>query len=345
MNITLSEEEKLALEVQHKNTVNRKLADKIKSVLLRSEGWSLTRISQALRLHNDTIGRYLTEYKTNSSFDFHYKGSKEQLTSKQSEQLINHLEDNLHVKVVEIIAYVKSTFGLDYTISGMTDWLKRNNFSYKKPKGYPSKADIAKQHEFVEIYDQLKDQSELKDEPILFFDGVHPTMQTKIGYGWIRKGKEKEVATTASRTRINLLGAINLVEMSVVTDDCGKTINGQSVINFLDLIKEQYPTKSAIHIILDQAGYNKSFEVREHASKLGIHLHYLPAYSPNLNSIERVWKVMNEEERNNVFFETARDFKSKIKRFFKEKLPKILPDLGSRINDNFQLKPLQTDSR
>ena len=89
---------------------------------------------------------------------------------------------------------------------------------------------------------------------------------------------------------------------------------------------------------------NKAFEVRAHAYKLGIHLHYLPAYSPNLNPIERVWKFMNEEERNNVFFETPKDFKTKIKRFFKETLPQSLPDLRSRINDTFELKPLQTHS-
>ena len=344
MEIILSEEEKLALEVQHKNTVDRKQADKIKSVLLRSEGWSLNKISQALRLHNDTIGRYLTEYKTSASFDFHYKGSQEQFTKKQSDNLIAHLETNLYSKVIEIIAYVKTTFGITYTVSGMTDWLRRHNFSYKKPKGYPSKADLAKQHEFVEIYDQLKEQSEANNEPILFIDGVHPTMQTKMACGWIRKGQEKEVPTTASKTRINVMGAINLHNMTAVTEEYEKTITGKSIIHFFDLIKEQYPTEAAIHVILDQAGYNKAFEVRAHAYKLGIHLHYLPAYSPNLNPIERVWKFMNEEERNNVFFETPKDFKTKIKRFFKETLPQSLPNLRSRINDTFELKTLKNHS-
>ena len=41
----------------------------------------------------------------------------------------------------------------------MTDWLKRNNFSYKSPKGTPSKADVEKQKQFIEIYEQLKEIS------------------------------------------------------------------------------------------------------------------------------------------------------------------------------------------
>ena len=62
-------------------------------------------------------------------------------------------------------------------------------------------------------------------------------MQTKLAYGWIRQGKEKQVSTIASRTRMNIMGAINLDSMQVMTKEYEKTINGKSVINFLDAIK------------------------------------------------------------------------------------------------------------
>ena len=176
------------------------------------------------------------------------------------------------------------------------------------------------------------------DEPILFFDGGHPSMQTKVSYGWIKKGQDKEIPTTASRTRMNILGAINLGDMSVIAKEYKSNINSGSVVDFCNEIKGQYADKKVIHVVLDQAGYNKSAEVRKHAFGLGIHLHYLPAYSPNLNSIERLWKVMNEETRNNVFFKTAKEFKSRIRKFFDEDLPEILPNLRSRINDTFHIK-------
>ena len=196
-------EEKQELEVRHKQEKNRRKADRIKSVLLRSEGWSLSKISQALRLHNDTVSRYIVDYIGNDTFAFNYQGSSEQLSKKQSSTLIQHLEEKLYTKVIEIIAYVSSTFNIQYTVSGMTDWLKRNKFSYKSPKGTPSKADVEKQKQFIEIYEQLKEISSANDEPILFFDGVHPSMQTKVSHGWIRTGKEKEVPTTASNLYIS----------------------------------------------------------------------------------------------------------------------------------------------
>ena len=74
----------------------------------------------------------------------------------------------------------------------------------------------------------------------------------------------------------------------------------------------------------------------------GIVLHYLPAYSPNLNAIERLWKVLNERVRNNRFFTSAQEFKNAIMEFFEIIWPSIKISQIDRINDNFQMltKPL-----
>jgi transposase len=70
-------------------------------------------------------------------------------------------------------------------------------------------------------------------------------------------------------------------------------------------------------------------------------MHILPPYSPNLNPIERLWKVMNELSRNNQVFKTFNEFKEKIRGFFSDTWPNIADEFRSRINDNFQsLKPL-----
>ena len=107
-------------------------------------------------------------------------------------------------------------------------------------------------------------------------------------------------------------------------------------MNFLCKIRTQYHTQKTIHLIVDQAGYHRSLLVSEQALKLNIKLHFLPPYSPNLNPIERLWKVMNEQVRNNQFFKGAKDFKEAINGFFDNILPSIGNSLDGRINDNFQ---------
>ena len=81
--------------------------------------------------------------------------------------------------------------------------------------------------------------------------------------------------------------------------------------------------------------------MKEAAPKIGIKLHYLPPYSPNLNPIERLWKVMNEKVRNNRFFTSPASFRDAIEEFFERTWSRIDPFLKNRINDNFQtIKPV-----
>ncbi len=230
---------------------------------------------------------------------------------------------------------MKEHFGITYTIPGMHKWLHRNGFSYKQPKGLPHKADPELQKQFVAEYEQLKKEID-SDEPILFIDSVHPTQATKLSYGWIRTGKTKYVGTTASRTRLNIVGAIRLGCIAEAITSQYETINAKSIIDFMSKIRSQYDSKT-IHVILDRSGYHRASLVAEKAAALNIKLHFLPPYSPNLNPIERLWKVMNEKARNNRFFKSAKDFKEAINNFFDEILPRIGKDLNGRINDNFQM--------
>lgn len=335
MKIELSSTEKEQLERQHKTERDRRVADRIKAVLLRSEGWEQKQIAQALRIRYETVQDHLQDYQNLGKLKPANGGSQSQLSAEQSDQLVHHLEETTYLKAELICAYVEETFGVSFTISGMTKWLVRQGFSYKKPKVTPAKADAAAQEKFIKYYDHLLNTTP-EEEPILFSDGVHPTMATKVTQGWIRKGKDKPIATTASRTRLNLLGSINLEQMDVTISNY-QTLNSQSMAEHFQTLKAKYPKAPKIHLILDRGGYNTSQETRKAAKKHGFVLHHLPPYSPNLNPIERLWKVMNERVRNNRVFKSAKEFQSSIMGFFTHTWPKIAQDMTERINDNFQI--------
>ncbi len=334
--LSLTPEEKATLEAQHQHCENKKGSDRIKGILLRSEGWTVPQISQALRVHQSTIITHIEEYKKTGKLKNESGGSASYLTDEQTQKLIAHLEENTYAYNHQIILYIKEHFGVTYSVAGLHKWLHRNKFSYKKPKGLPYKADIQLQQQFIDEYNQLK-QDVRGEEAILFMDSVHPTQGTKLTYGWIRTGKTKHVETTASRTRLNIIGAIQLGHIAEAITSQYETINAESIIDFMHKIRTQFSTQNTVHLILDKAGYHRSFLVAEYAEKLNIKLHFLPPYSPNLNPIERLWKVMNEHVRNNKFFKGAKDFKDAINGFFDNILPGIGNDLNGRINDNFQL--------
>jgi transposase len=333
MKIVLTIIEKEELELQHSKERDRRVADRIKAVLLTAEGWTQKQIAQALRIRYETVQDHLNDYQSSKKLKPENGGSKSHLSAAQTSQLISHLEANTYLKSEHICAYVEQTFEVKFTPSGMTKWLTRNGFSFKKPKGTPAKADPEKQAEFVRYYEDLLNTLP-EDEPVEFADAVHPTMATKITYGWIRKGKDKLIATTASRTRVNLLGSINLETMEV-TIASHETINSKAMEKHFAALRKKYPKAPRIHQILDRGSYNISAETKEAAKKYRIVLHHLPTYSPNLNPIERLWKVMNESVRNNRVFKNASEFRKAIDDFF-AKWPQIAHSMVDRINDNFQ---------
>ena len=326
--------ERETLVEQHRQEKNRRVADRIKAIILSDMGWSNRRISQALLIDEQTVGRHVSEYRESQKLTLSSGGSSSKLTESQTSELVKHLEEITYLKVSEICAYVQKTYNVSYTIQGMTSWMHNHGFSYKMPKGTPSKADPIKQEAFIKEYEELLNTTP-EDEPILFGDGVHPTMATKITSGWIKKGTNKPIATTASRTRINLMGALNLETMKATTGKY-ETINSVSMADYFDRIRIDYPDAPKIHIILDRGSYNTSKQTQEEAKKRGIIIHLLPPYSPNLNPIERLWKVMNEHCRNNRVFESAKEFRRSIDEFFEDTWPKIGPKMIDRINDNFQ---------
>ena len=336
MKIFITEQQKAELERLHDSSRDGRVRDRIKAILLASEGWSSAMIAQALRLHQTTIDHHISEFLNKGKLKPENGGSDSKLSAEQTAFLISQLSDNLFHHTRDVIAFVTRTWNIIFSIPGMNKWLHRNGFTYKKPSGVPHKLSEEKQRQFIEYYKELK--TTVGDEPILFIDGVHPTQATKISYGWIRKGQKKAVKTTGSRTRLNIMGALNLKALTSPLICEYKTINEYNVSLFLNEIRKVYPDyNQKIHVILDGAGYHRSQLVEDWAEVVNIRLHYLPPYSPNLNPIERMWKLMNEHARNNRYFSSTREFREAISVFFNQTLPDIADSLTSRINDHFQV--------
>jgi hypothetical protein len=72
----------------------------------------------------------------------------------------------------------------------MRSWLKRHKFSYKKPAIVPGKANIDMQRKWLSDYEKLKETLS-PDETVCFMDGVHPTHNVQLAYGWEKKESEK----------------------------------------------------------------------------------------------------------------------------------------------------------
>ena len=335
MGKVLTSKERERLRNRHRKERDGRIRDRIKTVLAYDDGYSYSEIARILLLDDETIRRHLDDYIEGNKIFTANGGSESKLTDRESRELTEHLREITYLYVKDICHYVKSRYKKKYSISGMTKWLHAHKFCYKKPHGVPAKANKEEQKKFIKYYERLKAKAGEK-EPIYFADSVHPQHQTQLTYGWILKGERKEIATTGRQKRLNFIGGICLNGHRFVYQEADKTVDSESIGLFLEELRGRHPGKERIHVIWDNARYHRSDEIRRYAKKLLIKLHFLPPYSPNLNPIERMWKLMHEKVTYNKYYERFADFKEATLEFFKT-IGRKKCILRSRITDNFQI--------
>ncbi len=152
----------------------------------------------------------------------------------------------------------------------------------------------------------------------------------------------RALKTNSARRRLHISGAIDIESKCLISQE-DQTLNADSTICFLKKLEHAYPEKKALYLFCDNAGYYRNRKVQDFLKTSKISMQFLPPYSPNLNPIERLWKLMNEQILNNRYYEKFGDFKDRILGFLK-KLANPLNSysdlLKRRITDNFRvIKP------
>jgi transposase len=125
------------------------------------------------------------------------------------------------------------------------------------------------------------------------------------------------VKAPAGRQRVHILGAINAVTHELLTVTHDSYINAQTIYTLpgqLDALHLEMP----ITLVLDNARYQKCSLVLEFAASLNIELLYLPSYSPNLNLIERLWKLMKKKCLYSKYYEDFTACKIAMFGFFRD---------------------------
>lgn len=111
-----------------------------------------------------------------------------------------------------------------------------------------------------------------------------------MGYLWC--AARLFVPTGSGRQRLNVLGAVGYGTCRMVTVINRGAIGAEQVCELLREIRCR--CRKPVTVVLDNASYHRARVVRDLAEALDIELLFLPPYSPNLNLIERVWKLVKK---------------------------------------------------
>src|SRR5271163_2468801 len=146
------------------------------------------------------------------------------------------------------------------------------------------------------------------------------------------------ISSRQSRQRLNIHGAIDL--------ESGKTrmldapvVDAASTIMLLMAIEAMFPKMRLIHVFLDNARYHHAKLVQAWLARpeCRIKLHFIPAYCPHLNPIERLWGLMHKHITHNKCYGNFKDFSIAMLTFLRDDVPRNWDTYCDRVTDNFRI--------
>lgn len=123
---------------------------------------------------------------------------------------------------------------------------------------------------------------------------------------WIPpEDKDPVVYQAPTRKSISVFGSVKISTGRLITQK-EPIFNAPTFITFLEYFIKKAYRKKTVMVILDNSKYHRAKIVTDwaddHSKK--IKLEFLPPYSPDLNPIERVWKLTRKKCVHNEYFPT-----------------------------------------
>jgi len=198
----------------------------------------------------------------------------------------------------------------------------------------PAKADPSQQQAFLnEDLQPRLEEARRGERHVFFVDAAHFVLQPFLGFIWCFA--RVFIQAPSGRQRFNVLAALHAISLQVVTVTNDSYINAVSVTTLLRQLAAMF-SDLPITLVLDNARYQHCRLVIDLAAELGIELLFLPAYSPNLNLIERLWKFVKKECLYAKYYKTFADFTKAITNCLVDTQTKHKPALTSLLTLNFQ---------
>jgi transposase len=336
-----SESRRDLIDLARDGAAAHRLARRANALVLLDDGMSCEAIGKVLFLDGDTIREWHKLYLEDGIeglATFNHEGGNCRLTAEQQETLKAWIAETLPRTTHQVGARIANEFGIEYqTRSGLIALLHRLGMEHRKPKAISRKLDPVKQATFIKSYEGLMNQLPA-DEAVIFADAVHPTHTVRPVGCWAPKEVAVAVEQSSGRERLNLHGAIDLETGKTIIKDV-LTVDAISTIALLAAIETTYPAMRLIHVYLDNARYHHAKLVQAWLARpeCRIKLHFVPAYCPHLNPIERLWGLMHRHITHNKCYKTFRDFSTAMLSFLRDEVPKNWQTLCDEVSDNFRI--------
>jgi putative transposase len=315
-----SSQRKRLLELYRKEALHPQIRLRVHIVLLLSQGCAWSLIAAVLFCSTATIARWKERFECDgvNALLEESRGRRSTLLVGFAFLLINWVK--LHTPrdfgycrsrwccaTLALVLY--DTRGVKVSVETVRRCLHQQQIVWRRPRPVLGPTDARRQWKLRRIRELLRDLPD--DEAAVFCDEVDLNLNPDIGCMWMGRGRQAQVVTPGTNVKRYLSGSMSWRSGELVVTQ-GTRRNAELFVRHLEDLRVRFRHYRKVHVICDNARFHTcegSRLVRAYLQEHGerIVLHYLPAYSPQDNPIERVWWHLHEQITRNHRCETIEE--------------------------------------
>jgi len=207
-------------------------------------------------------------------------------------------------------------FNVFFNVHYISQLLKNMGFSYQKARfavgGKDPNNDRFRQQWLDEIWPEALALASARGAYLFFEDEASFPQWGTLTYTWAKKGQQPTIKTSGIRKGCKVFGLIDYFTGRFFHKTIESKFNSETYIDFLKGILSK--TRKHIVLIHDGAPYHRSAAVKEFIEKRAnrLTIYKLPAYSPDFNHREKVWKAIKKDETHLQYFPTFESLQQKV---------------------------------
>lgn len=314
---------------------NLRLFKLSKSLLMLAEGYGAEHIAKFFKTTPQTIYNWLKRFMYErftwlNGIHFNGRGVKSKLSERQKRKLYKIVCDGPEEYGFDcgvwnspmIAEVIWLEFKVRYNPRYLCRLLKKMGLSFQKAafEAERSAENEKKRKEWVETeWPKILKQAKDTNAVILFGDEVSFAQWGSLSRTWAPIGQQPIVRTKGKRKGLKMFGVIEFFGGSFHYMEAEERFNGESYVSFLKKVLSQYDCP--VILVEDGAPYHGAKVVKDLSESVGpdrLTIHRLPAYSPDFNPIEKLWKNTKRDATHCKFFPTFDDLRVSVVKAFKK---------------------------
>jgi transposase len=291
-----------------------RLVKRIHALLALAQDMCVRDVAEMLTLGEQTVRDYRNQFLWKGVASLVYKrppGRPSKLTKAQRKELAKLIKAGPQASgytsggwaTPMIQDLIQRHFGVEYHPHYICTLLHNLGFSYQKARFVSDHLNEAKRLEWRQTrWPHILRRARQRKALLLFGDEASFAQWGSLSYTWGPKGQQPEVPTSGKRKAYKVFGLIDYFSGRFFYKAHEGRFNSASYAAFLLGVLSQ--TRHHVVVIQDGARYHTSKAMTQffeaHADRLTIE--QLPAYSPDFNPIEYLWKKVKKEATHLKYF-------------------------------------------